>query len=143
MILVDLWTLKVLHLCWNSHNTVFLFPNYSGLCWPFCLFLPVSCRIWRPLQGQKIPSSNVKNRDTKAFFVSFSSNIPEEKTDLKLFLSYSLRLLQTYVVEGGWWYFLLVCGCPPCHVVTTFHICYEGHKLVSLLLHNISLQLQT
>ena len=85
MILVDLWTLKVLHLCWNSHNTVFLFPNYTGLCWPFCLFLPVSCRMWRPLQGQKIPSSNVKNRDAKAFFVSFSSNIPEEKNGSKTF----------------------------------------------------------
>ena len=84
MILVDLWTYKsppfVLEF---TQHCISFFPNYSGLCWPFSL--PVSCRIWRPLQGQRIPSSNVKNRDTKAFFVSFSSNIPEEKNGSKTF----------------------------------------------------------
>ena len=122
MILVDLWTLKVLHLCWNSHNTVFLFPQ---LQWALLAFFS-ACKLpnMAASPGAKDPVIKCEKQRYQGIFRELFFKHTREKTDLKLFLSYSLRLLQTYVVEGGWWYFLLVCGCPPCHV-TTFHICYE------------------
>ena len=123
MILVDLWTLKVLHLCWNSHNTVFLFPNYNGLCWPFS-----ACKLpnMAASPGAKDPVIKCEKQRYQGIFRELFFKHTRGKNGSKTFsLLFPKAALQTYVVEGGWWYFLLVCGCPPCHV-TTFHICYEG-----------------